>query len=270
MRGRGGELLAALIAIAVITAVYLSLVNAYPDTFQSSGVTGHLLGIVGFLFMLMTETLYSLRKRNVRAARWGRTETWLKLHIFTGIVGPYMVLLHSAWRFQGLAGVVTLVMVVIVASGFIGRYIYTLIPRTVSGIELDRPELAARLEAAAQAMQAHYDEETSLVHSLPKELTALPEPSANPWALIVGRIFVAWRFHWRWWRGTRHLSGKQLKDLKRLLDERRELNYQMASTMLARRILALWHTIHVPIGIGLFTLAFIHVFVVVYYVTLAR
>ena len=111
MRGRGGELLVALGAVAVITAMYLSLVHAYPDTFKSSGVTGHLLGVVGFLLMLMTETLYSIRKRNVRAALWGKTETWLKFHIFTGIVGPYMVLIHSAWQFRGLAGVLTLFMV---------------------------------------------------------------------------------------------------------------------------------------------------------------
>ena len=270
MRSRGGELLWALVAVVVITVGYLSARHAYPDMFKSSGIAGHLLGVVGFVFMLMTETLYSIRKRNMRAARWGRTETWLKLHIFTGIVGPYMVLIHSAWQFRGLAGLVTLFMVVIVGSGFIGRYIYTLIPRTVSGIELDGPEMTSRLDATTLAMQAQYDDETNLIHSLPRDLTELPVPSANPWSLIVGRIFVTWRFNWRWWRETRHLSGRQMKDLKRILDERRNLNYQMASTMLARRILALWHTIHVPIGIALFTLAFIHIFVAMYYVTLAR
>ncbi|MBU4034462.1 MAG: hypothetical protein KKG34_06645, partial [Proteobacteria bacterium] len=35
-------------------------------------------------------------------------------HIFTGIVGPFMVLLHSSWQFNGLAGVTLLLTGVIV------------------------------------------------------------------------------------------------------------------------------------------------------------
>ena len=46
---------------------------------------------------------------------------WLAFHIFTGLVGPFMVLLHSSWKFQGLAGVVMLKTLMVLLSGFIGR-----------------------------------------------------------------------------------------------------------------------------------------------------
>ena len=46
---------------------------------------------------------------------------WLEFHIFTGIVGPYLVLLHTSWKFNGLAGVVMLLTGVIVLSGFIRK-----------------------------------------------------------------------------------------------------------------------------------------------------
>jgi len=100
-------------------------------------------------------------------------------------VGPYMVLLHTSWKFNGLAGVTTLLTVVIVISGFVGRYIYTRIPRTADGIEL-----------------------------------------------------------------TDSLSAEALKQ--------------------ARRLMALWHTVHIPIGMALFTAAFVHMGAALYYATFLK
>jgi hypothetical protein len=34
----------------------------------------------------------------------------------------------------------------------------------------------------------------------------------------------------------------------------------------SRRILAIWHMLHVPLGLALFTLAFLHVGATIYYV----
>ena len=87
--------------------------------------------------MLMTATLYSLRKLRTDA-RWGSMSAWLKFHMITGLVGPYMVLLHTAMRFSGLAGLAMLLTVIVVASGLVGRYIYTRVPRAV-----ESPDAAA-------------------------------------------------------------------------------------------------------------------------------
>jgi hypothetical protein len=132
----------------------------------------------------MTEVLYSLRKRT-RSARWGRMSNWLQFHIFTGLVGPFMVLLHTSWKFNGLAGATTLLTLIIVVSGFIGRYIYTRIPRTLDGLEIE---------------------------------------------------------------GT--LSEAALRQ--------------------ARRLMALWHTVHIPIGMALFISAFVHMGAALYYATLLK
>src|SRR3989304_3637982 len=150
------ELWLAGLAVALITALYAGA-TALEGIPAASGFLGHSLGVLGFLLMLATETLYSLRKRALRRP-WGRMRDWLRFHIFTGIVGPYLVLLHSAWEFRGLAGVVTLLTVIVVLSGFTGRYIYTAGPRTADGIVLEaeaiQAEIAglnAELEAAAPA-----------------------------------------------------------------------------------------------------------------------
>lgn len=174
----------ALIVNIIITGVY-SLIVYFTRAIPPAGeLFGHGMGIFGFVLMLMTEILYSLRKRS-RVARWGKMSSWLQFHIFTGLVGPYMVLLHTSWKFQGLAGATTLLTIIIVLSGIIGRYIYTRIPRTADGLEI---------------------------------------------------------------KGA--LSEQALRQ--------------------ARRLLALWHTVHIPIGMALFISAFTHIGAAMYYFTFSK
>ena len=87
------ELWLAFFAMILITGLY-GLVVIFTRSIPPAGeLFGHVMGIIGFVFMLMTETLYSLRKRS-RTVKWGKLSNWLQFHIFTGLVGPYMVLLH--------------------------------------------------------------------------------------------------------------------------------------------------------------------------------
>jgi hypothetical protein len=164
-----------------ITGVYAGVTAALAGIPAASGLFGHGIGVLGFILMLMTETLYSLRKRS-RRARWGRPADWLRFHIVTGLVGPYMVLLHSSWKYNGLAAAAMLMTVIVVFSGVIGRYIYTRIPRDPSG-----EELLAGLSPAAIAN--------------------------------------------------------------------------------ARRLLATWHTVHIPLGFVMFTVALVHIAAALYFAT---
>ncbi len=150
MRRQTYELWYALAAMIGITIVYVPI--ATQGIPQASGVLGHGLGILGFLLMLSTETLYSLRKR-ARGKAIGRMSTWLQIHIFTGLVGPFMVLLHSSWKFNGLAGVLMLMTIIIVLSGIIGRYIYTAVPRTVDGAEVTLRDLEQQITLADVQLQ---------------------------------------------------------------------------------------------------------------------
>lgn len=210
------ELWLALLAIVLISLLYGLVVFNWQRIPEASELFGHMLGVVGFLLMLMTETLYSIRKRS-RSARWGRMSNWLTFHIFTGIVGSYMVLLHTAWKFNGLAGAVTLMTLVVVASGFIGRYIYTSIPRTTDGF-------------------------TAEIETIEREISS------------VQQILLS--------------SGNaQKKTIKKLRKRQYDLQRQAASLATARRLLALWHAIHIPIGMVMFTAAFVHICAALYYAT---
>ena len=150
MLRKSRELIFAVIAMVFITLAYLLVQAATREIPSASGFWGHSLGVLGFVMMLMTEILYSLRKRSKRGARWGRMSNWLEFHIFTGLVGPFMVLIHPGWEFKGLAGVLSLLTVLMVFSGILGRYIYTAVPRASNGAEISLQELefsALQLEA---------------------------------------------------------------------------------------------------------------------------
>lgn len=142
------ELWLAFITCALIGAGYGLFVTWTREIPAAGEFLGHTLGIVGFILMLMTETLYSVRKRSRIAL--GRMSAWLKAHIYMGLVGPFMVLLHTSWKFNGIAGAVTLLTVVIVVSGAIGRYIFTRIPRTLDGLELESALSAEALRRGRQ------------------------------------------------------------------------------------------------------------------------
>jgi hypothetical protein len=137
-----------------------------------------------------------------------------------------MVLLHSSWKFNGLAGVVMLLTIIIVVSGFIGRYIFTAIPRTADGIELESEQLSRYITEI----------ETTLNHQ-----KAVSTPS----------------------RGM-------TREIKRLQKRQLQLKRQLAGLARARQGLALWHTLHVPIGIVLFLSALIHIVAAIYYATLSN
>jgi hypothetical protein len=270
MLSRNRELWWALVAIFIITLLYTGVVSILGSVPAARSFFGHSLGVIGFILMLMTETLYSLRKR-ARGVRWGKMASWLQFHIFSGLVGPYLVLLHTAWKFNGLAGVVFLLTIIIVISGFIGRYIYTAVPRTADGVELQARELGAQILRIEEELSQQVAAQPSETRLISQRLAALPSIQGNSAVTVLGRVFQELSYRVTWQREQRRLSPTsraQLTQLERLAEQRRLMRRQMESLAMARRMLATWHTVHIPIGMALFIAAFVHIAGAVYYATL--
>lgn len=219
---RYSELIVAAALVVTVTVGYATYVSA-SGVPPAGDLVGHFLGIIGFTLMLLTETLYSLRKRALGRAR-GSMQAWLRAHIVMGIVGPYLVLLHTAWSFNGLAGALTLMTAIVVVSGFIGRYIYTAVPRTADGAVLEAQELYDTLATLRLAEAAGPDL-------------------------------------------TGDAAGRDRRNLERRV---RTLEGQISALRWQRRALATWHTIHVPLGMTMFVVAFAHIAAALYYGTLMR
>lgn len=263
MLQKSRELLYSVIAMVFITLGYLVVQGVYKEVPSASSLWGHSIGVIGFLMMLMTETLYSLRKRTNRS-RWGKMSQWLEFHIFTGLVGPFMVLLHPGWQFKGLAGVLSLLTILIVISGFIGRYIYTAIPRTTDGVEITLDELekqAGEIEFALEQLSGDADTQPAnpkgrlMVElasgSVKKTLNTSATHNASVARLVAG-------------------THNPRQTQSRLKLERDRLRRIIARRQASRRLFSLWHTIHIPLGLTLFTIAFIHIGAAIYFAMLLR
>ena len=90
-------------------------------------VVGSALAIAGAALMLVTPLAYTavkrispLRQRIGRAVPLGRLLAW---HVYGGIAGAILAILHTGHRFESTLGVVlTAMMLVTVFSGYVGRH----------------------------------------------------------------------------------------------------------------------------------------------------
>lgn len=273
MQTRGNrEIWSAVIAISLITVAYIFIIAFYREIPPASDFFGHTIGILGFLLMVMTESLYSLRKRS-RNARLGRMSSWLDFHIFTGLVGPYMVLLHSSWKFNGLAGITLLLTIIIVGSGIFGRYIYTLVPRTSDGTIIEARILEQRINLADNEIRQELEIQSPNLETVFSRLYSKDDLPTGFFAIMIDRTLTSPAHRLQWWLEKSRLDKQTRLKVNRLeaqLRRRHQLTRQLNSLALARRALSLWHSVHIPIGMVLFTAAFIHIFAAIYYATLLR
>jgi hypothetical protein len=112
---------------------------------RPSGLAGQALGITGFVLVLLT-LLYALRKKVPFLRNRGNSRGWLEAHIFCGVAGPALITLHTSLKFNGIISVAYWSMVLVVLSGFVGRYLYVRIPRTIRGTELSLDEIHLRID----------------------------------------------------------------------------------------------------------------------------
>ncbi len=258
------ELWLGFLACLVLTAFYA--VYAVLATPSGGHPFGHFIGVVGMLLMLVTEIVYSVRKR-VHWLHWvGSLRLWLSFHIFTGIVGPFLVLLHSAFAVSGLAGLALVMTGLVVLSGLVGRYVYTAVPRTRAGIELSRDELAARAQELKKELDGWIEHKPALFPLL--AAVAGPTTNTRDWLDVLMRPFADLAYDQQvrsTLRGVERTERVRLNELKQLLRRQHQLERQIASLEWVQRMMGVWRLVHIPLGITLFTTSFLHVLAALYF-----
>src|SRR5579872_3622358 len=102
--------------------------------YRPSGSMGLRLGISGMLLFVCL-FVYPIRKRSKWLSSIGKTKHWFDFHVLFGISAPLVITLHSSFKFGGLAGVAYWIMIAVAVSGFIGRYIYAQVPRSLNAAD---------------------------------------------------------------------------------------------------------------------------------------
>ena len=235
--------------------------SAAHEIWASTGVVGHSLGYLGSIMVVVGVGMYSLRKRWRALSGLGRIATWLQVHIFLCTLGPYLVLLHTGFRFRGVAAVSFWAMAVVVASGVFGRYVYVRLPREVNGRIRSLEEVRAAQEEAVGRMRSAGGALGDRVDAMVGDA---PAAQASAVRALLGAPGADLRRRRRLRRLRRLLEAEGIPvperaDLVRLADEGLRLRQQIAVLAPFQRLFRYWHVFHLPVaGVMLIMLA-VHV-----------
>ena len=232
------------------------------EVLKPSGLIGHGYGIAGTAMMLVGVTLYSARKRVSWLGGAGGLGNWLQFHIFLCTLGPFLVLLHTTFKFGGIVTIAFWSMAVVVVSGVFGRYVFARIPKAMDGTfrgiqEIERE--AGGLDGEIRAAGAVPDGEVEALLAGPK----LRAPRGTVDALwLAFRGDVATRLHLA--RSRRTLKRADVgPDVRRrtlrLLRSRLALEQQSRLLLPFQRLFSYWHILHLPLAIVLLIVTIVHV-----------
>lgn len=233
---------------------------------RPSGSVGISFGALGLVAMVSTLP-YAARKRWRPLGRIGSTSRWLEVHIFFGIVGPVLVTLHTAFKFNGAVSVGYWLMVAVWSSGFVGRYLYVRIPKTIRGVELSRQELQADL-AGQEAMLREMvlpEAARAALDTFDRSLMPAAGRSPGTFDLFLGEFRVRTRLFLM--RHQLRAAGADIHTVHEAVSRRAEhasLSRRLLHLERTRRLFELWHVFHRPLVFGMFLIVGLHVALVVY------
>lgn len=210
---------------------------------------GHSIGIVGALLMLVP-LAYSIVKRveplRKRVTARIPMRTLLAWHIYAGILGPILVLLHTGHRFESPLGIaLTGMTILVVLSGYIGRYLMRHLGAEIREKRQLLQEAEVRFEEtreliAAHGLQDHVDKRARLWRRLrPAFLTPVAELSTASSGLVPRAV--------------------------RLAETRSDLEYAIRTHETFKAWFGRWLKFHIVISFVLYALLAFHVWAAIYF-----
>ncbi len=192
------------------------------------GITGAVLMLVPFAYLVVKRTPM-LRTAITRRMSM---RTFLTIHIYAGILGPLLGLVHAAHKFESPLGIaLTGLMLVVVLSGYIGRYLLAQLGRALRGRQAELAELRAALDQVAT------------------ERLDVPPPSL--WRRLRG-VFV-------------HEAGPATPSPQRLAQAIADVEFAVQAEGVVKGLFERWLKLHIVIALVLYALLGLHVWSGLYY-----
>ncbi len=235
------------------------------ELLKSGGVVGHGYGIIGTLMIIVGVLVYMLRKRSSKYFSFGVLKYWLELHIFLCTVGPILVLFHTAFKFGGIVAISFWSMVIVVLSGFVGRYLYLQIPRTISGSEMSINEIEDLDAQLSKRLENEFnlDKET-LSHLLIIQSEAINSIKSGQkgWKTLVNGFLIRHAKLRSVRKELKHIKGLNIKmkiEIVSLIKSKIVLSQRIRLLKVMHRFFHYWHVFHLPFAISMFAIMLIHV-----------
>lgn len=165
MKEREGLIVSSTVGILLLA--WLGFLLHSSPRFPGSG-TGLVFGIAGAVLMLVP-LAYPIVKRipffKARITPQVSMQTLLTLHIYAGILGPLLGIIHTGHKFNSVLGMaLTAVMLLVVVSGFVARYLLTFVTHEIKDKLL-----------LLQTARGDLDSAWGVLENSPAEMRALPK-----------------------------------------------------------------------------------------------
>jgi len=284
-------LLAWLVALALVLVIAGYGLNYYTlgaqdrpfspkhDLLKPSGTIGIKLGMFGVLLFFLIY-LYPLRKKWGWLGRQGNSRHWLDFHVVLGTTAPIIIAFHASFKFSNIAGMAFWSMLCVTISGFVGRYLYSQVPRNLNAAELSmkemrdteenlRQELAAQKLTFGSRMEALYNLPTPddvehmpmIIALLYMILIDLRRPFQISFLRLQAAGFGAWLVSLF---GLRRTSDLKLERGIGIARRQAALSKRILFLQRTQQVFNLWHVVHRPFSYAFAILAIVHIGLVLY------
>lgn len=169
-------------AIAWFVAASLGQ-SAWPG---GSSLPGFTFGVAGGLIIVFEFLLWVRKKK--RVWRVGRAQTWLRAHVWLGLLCVPLLWLHSGQRFGGLLSTVLMVILwIVVGSGLLGLYLQTRLPKRMLD-DLPAETIYSQIGRLSRQLETEARNLVGQVCGLPETAGAEQNSRVDEGYMVVGAI----------------------------------------------------------------------------------
>ncbi len=228
-----------IIGLAFLMLILMSWLSFafHTDSRFAGSYYGGILGIAATFLILLTFPYVAIKRISSLKLFFTRAvslRTILSFHIYAGLLASILALLHTGHKFQSLLGIALItVMLGVVFSGFVGRYLMTFISEETREKRVSLSMLEQRYREVALTLTQHPDRKT-IVHSL-----------ASNWFLS--------------WFPKVSPDIRLAKEAHDLSESIADLEYALKSHAAIKRFFSYWIKFHIILSIFLVVLLALHI-----------
>ena len=226
----------------VLLLAWLGFLFHRSPRFPGSGI-GTAFGIAAALLMLVS-LAYPIVKRipflHDRITKRVSLQTLLTIHVYAGIFGPVLAIIHTGHNFDGLLGILlTGVVLLVVISGYAVRYLGTFVTHEIEDKLL-----------LLQTARGDLDSAWGVLDNAKPEVRAVPKSRF----LVAGLGSL----------GLDLVSGGPSGDVIRLAESVADLEYAIRTHELFKRWFGLALKLHIVLSLLLYVLLGLHIWAEIY------
>ena len=235
MKAREGIIVGGVVCVLLLA--WLGFLVHRAPRFAGSGL-GAVFGIAGAVLMLVP-LAYTIAKRipflNARITPHVSLQAWLNLHVYTGILGPLLAIIHTGHKYDSWLGIaLTAVMLLVVVSGFAVRYLLTYVAH----------EITDKL-ALLQTARGDLDSAWGALENSPADTSVLPETPV----LAAGLASI----------GLEVRPGGAAGEITRIAKSVADLEYAVRMHEFLKRWFRRSLTLHIVLSVMLYVLLALHI-----------